>query len=94
MMKASFQIENPDNAECTMQITMTLKDWQCLNEQRLQYEQLQLRSAEYFHKTKREEWEKAVNTFTGYEASREPTDEEIELELLQRKEALKGGLQQ
>ena len=64
---------------------------ECIDEQRLQYEQLQLRSTEYFHKTKREEWDKAVSTITGHDTSREPSDEEIELELLQRKEAIKGG---
>jgi len=66
---------------------------ECVDEQRLQYEQLQLRSTEYFHKTKREEWEKAVSGITGHDASREPSDEEIDLELLQRKEASKGGAQ-
>jgi len=67
---------------------------ECIDEQRLQYEQLQLRSTEYFHRTKREEWEKAVSTITRRDTSREPSDEEIELELLQRKEAIKGGAPQ
>jgi len=67
---------------------------ECVDEQRLQYEQLQLRSREYFHRTRREEWEKVVSGITGYDASREPSDEEIELELLQRRQACKGGAQQ
>jgi len=63
----------------------------CVEEQRLQYEQLQLRCAEYFQGIERQEWEKAMSDIVPHRVSREPSEEEVELELLQRKEAIKGG---
>jgi phage shock protein A len=63
----------------------------CLEEQRLQYEQLQLRSKEHFHKADRDKWEKSISEVIPSVYSREPSEEEIELELLQRKEAARGG---
>jgi phage shock protein A len=62
-----------------------------VEEQRLQYEQLQLRAKEYSHQAEREQWEKAISTTVPAAASREPNEEEVELELLKRKEAAKGG---
>jgi phage shock protein A len=62
-----------------------------VEEQRLQYEQLKLRCTEYFRAVEREQWEKAVSTIVPHSVSREPSEEEIELELLQRKESIKGG---
>jgi phage shock protein A len=59
-----------------------------LQKQRLRYEQLKYRTTEYLHKTQMHQWEKEVIdpvSAGGYEA---PTDEEIELELLKRKEVL------
>ncbi|MBE9533422.1 MAG: PspA/IM30 family protein [Proteobacteria bacterium] len=64
---------------------------QQVEEQRLQYEQLQLRAREYSHQAEREQWEKTISTTAPAAASREPTEEEVELELLKRKEAAKGG---
>jgi phage shock protein A len=63
----------------------------CVEEQRLQYEQLQLRCTEYFQGVEREQWEKAMSDIAPHSVSREPSEEEVELELLQRKEAIKGG---
>ena len=59
-----------------------------VSEQRLQYEQLKIRSAEYFHRTQKRGREKDMldiipNTIPG-----ELSEDEIELELLKRKEAL------
>ena len=62
-----------------------------VEEQRLQYEQLQLRAKEYSHQAEREQWEKTISATVPAAASREPTEEEVELELLKRKEAAKGG---
>jgi phage shock protein A len=62
-----------------------------VEEQRLQYEQLKLRCTEYFRAIEREQWEKTVSTVVPQSLSREPSEEEIELELLQRKESIKGG---
>ena len=61
-----------------------------LQRQRLRYEQLKFQTTEYLHKTQMRQWEKNMNdpvSAGGYEA---PTDEEIELELLKRKEAVEA----
>jgi len=62
-----------------------------VQEQRLQYEQLQLRSSEYFRSLERRQWEQAMTSMLPQGVLGEPSKEEIELELLQRKEAIKGG---
>jgi phage shock protein A len=64
---------------------------QQVEEQRLQYEQFQLRAKEYSHQAERDQWEKTISATVPSAASREPTEEEVELELLKRKEAAKGG---
>ena len=59
-----------------------------LKQQRLRYEQLKYRSTEYLRRTQMQQWEKDLDvpvSADGYDA---PTDEEIELELLKRKEVL------
>ena len=62
-----------------------------LEQQRLQYEQLKQKAATYFHRAEKQKWEEpwpaAPSSFSIHELS----EEEVELELLQRKEALKGG---
>jgi phage shock protein A len=63
-----------------------------LKQQRFRYEQLKHRTTEYLRRTQMQKWEKDVIdpvSADGYEA---PTDEEIELELLKRKEVLEGGI--
>ena len=65
-----------------------------LAERRLQYEQLQLRSKDYFRKVEREQWEKQMSSVIPPQITQEISDEEIELELLKRKEAIKGGKKQ
>jgi phage shock protein A len=62
-----------------------------VDEQRLQYEQLKLKCTEFFRAVEREQWEKTVSTIVPHSLSREPSEEEVELELLQRKETIKGG---
>jgi phage shock protein A len=64
---------------------------ECLDEQHRQYEQFQLKTTEYFRKLEREQWEKSMPTFVPSAVFREPSDQEVELELLKRKEARKGG---
>jgi phage shock protein A len=60
-------------------------------QQRLQYEQLRQQAADFFHRTEKPNgehpWPAMQAGFGVYNLS----DEEVELELLQRKEALKGG---
>ncbi len=62
-----------------------------IGQQRLQYEQLKQKATEYFHGIEKQNWE---NTWwsipTGFRVH-DLSAEEIELELLQRKEAIKGG---
>ncbi len=59
--------------------------------QRLQFEQLRQQAANFFHRTEKQNedhgWPAMQAGYGVYDFS----DEEVELELLQRKEALKGG---
>ena len=59
-----------------------------LSEQRLQYEQLKIRSAEYFHRTEMRVREKDMLNIIPNNLSGKLSEDEIELELLKRKEAL------
>ena len=59
-----------------------------LSEQRLQYEQLKIRSAEYFHRTEMRVREKDMLNIIPNNIPGELSEDEIELELLKRKEAL------
>jgi phage shock protein A len=62
-----------------------------VEEQRLQHEQLKLRCTEYLRSMERKQWEKTVSTIVPHSVSPEPSEEEVELELLQRKDSIKGG---
>jgi len=64
----------------------------CISRQRVQYDQLKHRATEYFHTAEQNEWEKARSIVSGRGISEEISEEEIELELLQRKEALSAGI--
>ena len=59
-----------------------------LSEQRLQYDQLKVRSAEYFHRTQIRARENDRLDIFPDQVQGELSEEEIELELLKRKEAL------
>jgi phage shock protein A len=59
-----------------------------IDQQRIQYEDLMHRSRQYFHKADQNAWEKAGTIFNPGNVSDDLSNEEIELELLQRKEAL------
>ena len=59
-----------------------------LSEQRLQYEQLKIRSTEYFHRTEMLGQAKDMQAILANKISAELSEEEIELELLKRKEQL------
>jgi phage shock protein A len=61
-------------------------------EQRPAYEDLKIRAAEYFRQAERRAWTEAAAIARPDAFADEASDEEIELELLHRKEALgKGG---
>ncbi len=59
-----------------------------IDQQRIQYEDLKHRSMQYFHKADQATWEKADTIFNIGDISEDLSKEEIELALLQRKEAL------
>ena len=62
-----------------------------IEQQRMQYEQLQQKAAEYFHRSEQQRFQDLETTVQGDFAEVYLTEEEIEFELLQRKEAVKGG---
>lgn len=64
---------------------------ECLERQRMEYRQMKLSAATYFHSAREKQWEHAMPFHGAVDIQAEPSDEEIELALLQRKEALKGG---
>jgi len=66
-----------------------LRDY--VDKQRLQYEQFRLKSSEYFHKTEQQEWENTLSDIIPNVIERGLREEEIELELIKRKEAIRGG---
>jgi phage shock protein A len=59
-----------------------------LSEQRLQYEQLKIRSAGFFHRAEMQDREKDMRNIISNTLPGELSEEEIELELLKRKESL------
>ena len=65
-----------------------------LDQQRLQYEQLKHRAVEYFYRAEKQHWQKNMSTLSFDYRTGEPTQAEVELELMRRKETLRtGGLQ-
>jgi len=62
-----------------------------LNQQQLQYQELKVKAAEYCRWTEQRPFAEASEVMAESGFSSPPTEEEIELELLQRKEALKQG---
>ena len=64
-----------------------------LKQQRLRYEQLKYRTTEYLRRTQMQQWEKDLVDPVSADGCGAPTDEEIELELLKRKEVLKADSQ-
>lgn len=62
-----------------------------LDKQQLQYQALKMRVAEFHRRTEERSFEEAIHSAADSEFSPCFTEEEIELELLKRKEALKDG---
>jgi phage shock protein A len=62
-----------------------------LAQQRLQYEQLKQKATTYFHRTEKQKWTQPWSAAPPGFNVHELSEEEVELELLQRKEAIKGG---
>jgi len=62
-----------------------------IEQQRLQYEQLRQQAADFFHRTVKQNRDYAWPAMPAGYSVHELSPEEIELELLQRKESLKGG---
>jgi phage shock protein A len=61
----------------------------CIEQQTLQYEQLKHRAREYFHHAEQRQWGKTLSDFIPTTITRELNDEEVELELIRRKEGLR-----
>jgi phage shock protein A len=61
---------------------------ECIDQQHFQYEQLKQRATEYFYQAEQKEWEKTFADFLPGSITQELTEEEVELELIQRKETL------
>ncbi len=59
---------------------------ECIEEQRLRFEQFQLRAADFIRGREVKEWEKMMDEFIPHKTDCEPSSEEIDLELMQRKE--------
>jgi phage shock protein A len=62
-----------------------------LEQQRLQYEQLKQKATTYFHRMEKQKWPEPWSAAPPGFSVHELSEEEVELELLQRKEAVKGG---
>ncbi len=62
-----------------------------LDEQRLLYEQLRMKASEHVHRVERQQWEKVICGDIPINFCSEPPEAEVELELMRRKEAQKGG---
>jgi phage shock protein A len=62
-----------------------------LAEQRLQYDQLKLKADAFFRRDQAQQYEESTAGFLSVGDFQGPTEEEIELELIQRKEALARG---
>ena len=65
-----------------------------LESQKLEYERLRLRSKEYLRKSEQGQYDRDTGGIYSEAACQEPCDEEIELELLRRKEKIRGGQEQ
>ena len=62
------------------------------DQQRIQYEQLRQKATEYFYRKEKQDWEPLGPAAPVGLRLCELSKEEVELELLQRKEAIKGGV--
>jgi phage shock protein A len=62
-----------------------------LEQQRLQYEQLRQQATDFFHRAEKQNWDHTWPAMQAGFGVHDLSEEEVELELLQRKEALKGG---
>lgn len=64
---------------------------QTLVKQRLQYEQLQQKANAYFQKADHDAWDDSIIQVVPDRVATGITEEEVEMELLRRKEMIKGG---
>lgn len=63
-----------------------------IEQQRIQYQQLRQKAVEFFYRQEKRKWEPIWPSAQAGPRLHELSEEEVELELLQRKEALKGGM--
>jgi phage shock protein A len=62
-----------------------------LDEQRLLHEQLRLKASEHLRRTERQQWQEAIAGTIPHGLCTDLAEDEVELELMRRKEAMKGG---
>jgi len=62
-----------------------------INTQKHQHAELQLRAETYFQRSEHKKWEDTVSKIIPLNTCSALSDEEVELELIKRKEAMKGG---
>lgn len=62
-----------------------------VEKQRHQYEQFQLKAKAFDHKREQQEWEKHMSSVVPERFSQDVSEEEVELELIQRKEAIRSS---
>jgi phage shock protein A len=63
-------------------------------DRKAQYEQIQLRSSEFFRSAENKEWELVFSEIIPTTTFQEPSDEEVELELLKRKKNLEAKIKE
>ena len=64
---------------------------ECLERQRMEYRQLSLSASAYFHGAREKQWQHELPVTGPMNIQAELNEEEVELALLRRKEAYKGG---
>jgi phage shock protein A len=62
-----------------------------INTQKHQHAELQLRAETYFQQSEHKRWEDTVSKIIPRSTCSDLSDDEVELELINRKEAMKGG---
>jgi phage shock protein A len=65
-----------------------------ISRQRMQYDQLRHRSIEFFYRVEQNEWERVNSKYFSENSHEQLSDQEIELELLRRKEAFSSNISQ
>ncbi len=88
-LAAHLEVLADQSGQLEKQITALSAD---LSDRKQEYDQLKLRSETWVRSRENAKWEETVSRVMPHAAGRRFSDEEVELELLRRKDALKGGV--